>query len=97
MDDDAGNGSADVHDISTGVSLVPCQPGLDLQSYGSSPVREHDLDPLSILTVGLEMAGKTSLGRRSDDIAVLCNVEDQLGPVPEYVGVDLHSVESTAA
>ncbi len=76
MGGDAGNGSADVHDISTSVSLIACQPGLDLQSHGSRLVREHDLDPLSILTVGLEMAGKTSSGRGSDDIVVLCDVED---------------------
>ncbi len=76
MDSDAGNGSADVHDISASVSLVACQPGLDLQSHGPRLIREHDLGPLSISTIGLEMAGKTSIGRCSDDLAVLCDVED---------------------
>ncbi len=76
MGGDAGNGSADVHDISVSVSLVACQPGLDLQGHGSRLVREHDLGTLSISTIGLEMAGKTSPRRRIVDIPVLCNVED---------------------
>ncbi len=76
MGGDAGNGSVDVHDIGASVSLVACQPCLDLQGHGSRLVRGHDLDTVSILTVGLEMAGKTSAGRRFDDIVVLCDVED---------------------
>ena len=95
MGNAAWRGAIIVHDLDSSVRAHAAKPGLDLQDHGSCPVRKHDLGAFSVSSVESQIVSEKGVGGWFDDIVVLCDPEDQLGPLQKHARVDLHFAQST--
>src|SRR6266568_9117752 len=70
---------------------------MDLQDHGPDSVRQYDLGAVQISKNRTKMAGQASTRRRPTHIAVICDIENQLGPLQKHARTNIRSSEPTTA